>query len=166
MEEEFLFKLMEAGTKESLKIKYAMGLVDMYLEIKRLYMKDSFKMMYKMDLELKSKLISINILAALKIKKKMVLVLWYGMMGKHMRDFGKKDNLMVVGDWKLKIHVFKEILNKENLICLADAYGKMGAFMKESIIWEKRKDLENINLLMVGFTKETGKMENSTDKVN
>lgn len=75
MEEEFLFKLMEAGTKESLKIKYAMGLVDMYLEIKRLYMKDSFKMMYKMDLELKSKLISINILAALKIKKKMVLVL-------------------------------------------------------------------------------------------
>ena len=78
MEEEFLFKLMEAGTKESLKIKYAMGLmglVGMYLEIKRLYMKDSFKMMYKMDLELKSKLISINILAALKIKKKMVLVL-------------------------------------------------------------------------------------------
>lgn len=166
MGEEFLFKLMEADTKESLRIKYAMGLVGMYLEIKKLYMKDSFKMMYKMDLEFKSKLISINILAALKIKKKMVLVLWYGMMEKHMRDFGRKDNLMVMEDWKLKIHVFKEILNKENLICLADAYGKMEVFMKENIIWEKRKDMENIYLLMVGFIKETGKMENSTGKVN
>ena len=38
--------------------------------------------------------------------------------------------------------------------------------MKENIIWEKRKDMENIYLLMVGFIKETGKMENSTGKVN
>jgi hypothetical protein len=83
-----------------------------------------------------------------------------------MKGFGSKDNLMVTGGSKRKIHSFKEILNKENLIYLVVAHGEMEVYMKESIIWEKKKDSENINLLMVGFIKETGKMENSTDKVN
>jgi hypothetical protein len=53
MEEEFLFKLMEADIRESLKIKCVMEMAIMYLEIKKLCMKGSFKMMYKMDLGLK-----------------------------------------------------------------------------------------------------------------
>jgi|688.fasta_scaffold363896_1 hypothetical protein len=71
MEEEYLFKAMVVGIKDSLKIKSAMEMDVSFQEIKRLYIRVNLRMMYKVVLELKQKLENINILVILKIKKKM-----------------------------------------------------------------------------------------------
>lgn len=66
MVEEFSFNLMEVDMKVNFKIKRVMAMGDMSQAIKRLFMKDSFRMTNKMDLEHRLKLGNINILAILK----------------------------------------------------------------------------------------------------
>jgi hypothetical protein len=70
MEEAYLFKLMEVGIKDNLKIKFAMVMVVLFREIKKLFIRVNLRMMYKVGLELKQKLDNINILVILKIKRK------------------------------------------------------------------------------------------------
>jgi hypothetical protein len=71
MEEVYLFKPMVVGIKDSLKIKFVMEMDVSFRVIKKLYIRVNLRMMYKVDLELKSKLENINILVILKTKRKM-----------------------------------------------------------------------------------------------
>ena len=66
MVEVFSFNLMEVGMKVNFKIKRVMEMGGMSQAIKRLFMKDSFRMMNKMDLEHRLKLENTNILGILK----------------------------------------------------------------------------------------------------
>lgn len=75
MEEVYLFKPMVVGIKDSLKIKFVMEMDVSFRVIKKLYIRVNLRMMYKVDLELKSKLENINILVILKTKRKMGQVL-------------------------------------------------------------------------------------------
>ena len=49
MEEEFFLRLMAEGMKVNLKTKSVMEMAGLYQVIKKLFMKDSSKMMFKMD---------------------------------------------------------------------------------------------------------------------
>lgn len=70
MVEGFSFNQMEVAMKVNFKIKRVMAMADMSQAIKRLFMKGSFRMMNKMDLEHRLKLESTNILVILKIQLK------------------------------------------------------------------------------------------------
>lgn len=94
MVEGFSFNQMEVAMKVNFKIKRVMAMADMSPAIKRLFMKGSFRMMNKMDLEHRSKLENIDILVILKIQLKKGLGQWYGMMENNMKVFGEKGNFM------------------------------------------------------------------------
>lgn len=53
LEEEFLVKLMVVDMKDSLKMKNAKAMAGLYRVIKKLFMKDSLIMMFKMALGLR-----------------------------------------------------------------------------------------------------------------
>jgi hypothetical protein len=56
--------------------------------------------------------------------------------------------------------------NKVNHILKVYILGQMVDLMMESIIWEKNKDMANINFKMEKYMKDNGKMENNMGKVN
>ena len=60
MEEEFFLRLMAEGMKVNLKMKSVMEMAGLYQVIKKLFMKDSSKMMFKMDSVRKLKQDNIN----------------------------------------------------------------------------------------------------------
>jgi|JI10StandDraft_1071094.scaffolds.fasta_scaffold550185_1 hypothetical protein len=55
----------------------------------------------------------------------------------------------------------KGISNMENLMEMELRYGKMENNIKVNIIWVKSRDLEFINLRMVVFMKDNGRMESN-----
>lgn len=74
MEEVFLFNLMEVDMMDNFRMKDVMGMESLQPEIRHLHMKANFKMMFKMDLELKLNLTSIHTQVTLKTLKRMELV--------------------------------------------------------------------------------------------